>query len=129
MKPINLDMVLKPILTGFTDSDWGTDKNDRKSIAGYGFYFGTCLISWNSKKQASVALSSCEAEYMALAHAAKEGLWLRALLKYLGLSQQTTPIYCDNTAAITVSKDPANHARVKHINMRYHFIRGVIETS
>ena len=65
---------------------------------------------------------------MALAHAAKEGLWLRALLKYLGLSQQTTPIYCDNTAAITVSKDPANHARVKHIDMRYHFIRGVIET-
>ena len=83
---INFQQVLKPILTSFTNSDWGADKNDRKSIAGYGFYFGICLISWNSKKQASVALSSYKAKYITLVHVAKEMLWLRALLKYLGLS-------------------------------------------
>jgi hypothetical protein len=113
----------------WSDSDWARDEDDRRSISGYVFKLGDGLISWASKKQATVATSSTEAEYMALAGAASHGLWIRRLLGELGLDieNETTPIYVDNRGAIDLAKDSRHHARSKHIDIKYHFIRERIE--
>ena len=81
-------------------------------------------MSWSSKKQPTVAMSSMEAEYIALSHATKEAIWLRSLLIDLGLSPAgATTIYCDNQAAIALSHDFQFHAKSKHIDIQHHFIR------
>jgi hypothetical protein len=117
------------LLTGYSDSDWGGDTNDRKSTSGYAFLVtGSSTISWASKKQQTVALSSTEAEYMALSDACKEAIWLRQLLLDLGHPQiQATPILVDNRGSIELTKHPVFHARTKHIDIRYHFIREKVE--
>ena len=112
------------VFYGFTDSDWGQDTNDRKSISGYVFLLAGGAISWSSKKQNSVALSTMEAEYVALAHATKDSLWLRTFLTDLGFPlENPTSIFCDNQAAIAYAHDNQFHARAKHISTRYHFTR------
>lgn len=114
-------------LTGYTDSDYAGDISNRKSTSGYVFSLGTTgtgLISWSSKKQATVTTSSCEAEYIAACHSAKETIWLRALLAAIGFPQKgATRVAADNQGAIALTKDPSVHARTKHIDVQYHFVR------
>jgi len=111
------------ILTGYTDSDWGSNLADRKSISGYIFHFNG-PVSWNSKKQPTVALSSMEAEYIAISHATREAVWLRHALSTLGFPQ-TSPseLNADNQAALSFSNDEDSHRRTKHIDIRHHFVR------
>jgi hypothetical protein len=114
-------------LFGYSDSDRASQLH-RHSISGFVFFLGNGAISWSSKKQPIVTLSSTEAEYVALTHAAKELIWLRKLLSELKfLSIAATTLFCDNQGAITLSRDSTFHARTKHIDVRYHFIRQTIQ--
>ena len=115
--------------TGYTDADWGSGE-DRRSIGGYAFILNGAAISWNSKKQATVALSSTEAEYVALTQAVKESLWLQGILDDLGARKHLTEmsnISIDNQGAIALAKNPEFHARTKHIDIQYHFVSKHIE--
>ena len=111
-------------LVGASDSDWGSSKDDRRSTTGYVFMLNPSgpPISWKSKKQATVALSSCEAEYMALAAAVQESLFLYMLLKCY-LSQESINIFVDNQGTIDLASKYTTEKRSKHIDIRYHFIR------
>lgn len=125
---LNLGLVFRQStsmnLVGYCDSDWAADKNDRKSITGYVFMMAGAAITWKSKKQQTVALSSTEAEYMALGDAVKEVLWLIQLLKHVGLSINKPPvIFEDNEGCKMLSTHPVHHQRTKHIDIRHHFIR------
>lgn len=111
-------------LSGYTDADWGQDPSDRKSVSGYVFSISGGAISWSSKKQTSVALSTMEAEFIALGHGTKDALWLRSLLTDLGFPQKNpTSILCDNQAAIAFAHDHQFHARSKHIDIQCLFVR------
>ena len=102
--------------------------NDRRSTSGYVFILAGAAVSWSSKKQTSVALSSTEAEYIASAHAAKELIWLRELLAGLDLATNSpTTLLMDNQSAIAIAKNPAFHERTKHIEVRYHFLKKMVE--
>ena len=111
-------------LHGYSDADWAGDLESRKSTSGYIFRLGNCTISWRSKKQPIVALSSTEAEYVALCSASQEAIWLRNLVKNIGFPcKGPTTIHEDNQGAIALSKNPKDHPRTKHIAVKYHFIR------
>ncbi|KAL1582041.1 hypothetical protein WHR41_09299 [Cladosporium halotolerans] len=111
-------------LTGYSDADWGGDHATRRSTSGYIFMMGGGPISWCSKRQATVALSSCEAEYIALTQATKEAVWLRLLLTELGVPDaEPTRILADNQGAMALAKNPEFHTRTKHIDIQYHFVR------
>jgi hypothetical protein len=116
-------------LYGFTDSDWGGDNNDRRSISAYTFLLAHGAVSWQSKKQKTVALSSVEAEYMASTAATKEALWFRQFLSELMVKTRLPiPINSDSRGAIALTKNPEYHSRTKHIDIQYHFVRNhVIE--
>ena len=117
-------------LVGYSDSDWGADTDFRHSISGYVFTLDGGAISWASRKQKAVALSSTEAEYIAITEATKEAMWLRALLGELLGEEVTgapTQLWSDNRGAIALAKDNTGHRRTKHIDIRYHFIREAIE--
>ena len=112
------------VLIGYSDADWGGDCNDYKSTSGYLFMIGGTVVTWKSKKQSAVALSTAEAEYMALSSTAQEAVWLRELTSDLGNPQrQPTLIMEDNQSAISMAKNPQFHGRTKHINIKYHFVR------
>ena len=112
------------VLKGYVDADWASDVNDRKSTSGFVFVLAAGAICWSSKKQASVALSSTEAEYIAAAHATKEVVWLRRLLNELGQATKApTHLHIDNQSAIAIARNPEFHDRTKHIDVRYHFLR------
>ena len=114
-------------LIGYTDSDWAGSLDDRKSTSGYIFCLGTKPISWSSKKQKTVALSSAEAEYIAATDAACEAVWLKRLIEDLQQGDNDpTIIHCDNMSAIAMTKNPVFHARSKHIELRHHFIRDLV---
>lgn len=108
----------------FTDSDWATCPADRVSVTGYVWFFYGGPIAHVSRKQQTLALSSTEAEYMALAACVQEGLWIRSAFNSLN-QQVTLPfiVYADNTGAISLSSNPLNHSRTKHVDVRYHFLR------
>jgi len=112
------------VLVGYTDADWGGDKNDRKSTSGYVFKVFDNTVSWGSRKQSTVSLSSTEAEYIALAHGICEAKWIRHLLNELGIKcNGPTPIYEDNQSCIKVAEEPREHKRMKHVDVKYNFIR------
>ncbi|PKU66248.1 Retrovirus-related Pol polyprotein from transposon TNT 1-94 [Dendrobium catenatum] len=112
------------ILQTYTDADWASDSSDRKSISGFCTFLGPNLISWTVKKQVTVAKSSTEAEYRSLSAATSDVIWLRRLAEEFDLPQTTpTLIHCGNTSAIALAKNPVFHARTKHIEIDYHFIR------
>eukprot|EP00253_Pinus_taeda_P010257 PITA_10257 len=114
-------------LVGFSDSDWGGSLDDRKSTSGNCFSFGSGLITWSSKKQSIVALSSTKAEYVAVSSACTQALWLRKILEKIGEKQvQPTVIYCDNVSAIKLAKNLVHHSRTKHFDLKYHFIRDLV---
>jgi transposase InsO family protein len=113
-----------PTLFGYCDSDYAEDKNDRRSVTGYAFILSGAAISWVSRKQATVAHSTVQAEYMAASDAAKEAIWWRMFLSALGYPMDhATTILSDNQGSITNSKNPEDHRNMKHIEVRHHYIR------
>lgn len=113
-----------PII-GFCDANWAGDNSQKlKSISGNIFYL--CgKVSWMSKKQGSVAVSSCEPEYVSMSEATSQGLWLSCVLKELQMVPQNQPfyLYCDNESAIHTAENPVHHGRMKHIEIRFHMVR------
>jgi hypothetical protein len=111
-------------VSGYADADYAGCIDTRRSTSGCAILLGNNCISWRSKRQPSVALSTCEAEYMALCESVKEVIWLRMLLEELGLSQvNPSKILEDNQGCIKLAENPVVHGRSKHIDVRYHFIR------
>ena len=109
---------------GFSDADWAGDTNDCKSTSGYVFMLSGGAVSWSSKKQKCIALSTAEAEYIALSSAAQESIWLRQLMTELGTPPEApTMIFEDNQSTIAMTKNPQFHGRAKHIDIKHHFIR------
>jgi hypothetical protein len=110
-------------LIGYSDADWAGDVETRKSRSGYIFLLGGGAVSWQSRLQDVVSLSSAEAEYVAAVDAGKEAVWLGELLRQLGEEAVHTDLFLDNQSAIQLAKNPVNHRRSKHIETRYHKIR------
>jgi len=116
------------VLVGYTDSDHGADQVERTSTGGMAFYLGENLVSWCSQKQKTVALSSCEAEFMAATSAARQALWLRNLLSEITEERPSAvTLYVDNNSARALMNNPVFHGRSKHIDIKYHFIRQCVE--
>ena len=112
---------------GYVDADWGGSTLDRKSHSGFMFLLGGSPISWDSRKQRTVALSTTEAEYMALAECAKEAIYLKRFICELGFNKLANlKVFCDNQSAISLAENPTYHARSKHIDIRHHFVRDVV---
>ena len=107
----------------YSDADFGGYKFDRKSTSGTCHFLGHSLVSWHSKKQNSVYLSTAEAEYIAAGLGCAQVLWMNQTLSDFGLTYAHVPIKCDNTSAIIISKNPVQHSRTKHIEIRHHFLR------
>lgn len=113
---------------GYSDSDWAEDRFDRRSTSVYTYCVGCGSISWKSRKQPTVSLSSTEAEYKALSDSCKEGIWLGNVLSELRLRPlQPIPLHVNNEGAEALAKNPEHHDRTKHIDARYHFIRECVD--
>ena len=110
-------------LVGYCDADFAGSLTDRKSTSGTCQLLGMSLVSWFSKKQNSIALSTTEAEYVAAGCCCAQILWMRQTLSDYGLTFPPTTIYCDSSSAIDLSKNHVHHSRTKHIDIRHHFIR------
>lgn len=130
---LNLTLMFRPnknidVLCGFVDSDWGGDTVDRKSTTGFIFKMFNCTISWTSKKQQSVAISSTESEYVALSLAVTEACWLRKILiDFNFLMNEPVVLYEDNRSAICIANNPENNKRLKHIDIKFFFIKEKID--
>jgi hypothetical protein len=124
-------------LTGYSDADWADDINTRRSTTGYVVMLNNGPVAWKSHRQPTVALSTMEAEYMALTDATKELKWMRTFLSKLGHSNGTaksnstpdtpTDLFSDNQSAIQLARNGTSHARAKHIDIRHHFVREAIQ--
>ncbi|KAL5752812.1 hypothetical protein ACOSQ2_023319 [Xanthoceras sorbifolium] len=114
-------------LTGYVDADLAGNVDIRKSTTGYVYTLGGTAVSWVSQLQKIVALSTTEAEYVAVTEASKEMVWLQSFLEELGKKQEDNVLYCDSQSAIHLAKNPSFHSRTKHIQLRYHFIRSLLE--
>ena len=131
----NKDAVQGQELVGYSDADYAGDRDNRRSTSGFVFMLAGGPITWLSKKQTSVALSTCEAEYMAMSKASTEAMWLRKLLHEIDFSTPPTPpatnldiaikpmLYADNQGAIALTENPVFHNKTKHIENQYHYIR------
>ena len=117
-------------LVGYADADWGGNSMDRKSYSGFIFFIGNCPVSWESRKQSCVALSSTEAEYVALSEASKEAVFLRNLLMEIGYSNgDAVVLHVDNQGAEKLATNPVYHKRTKHIDIRYHHVRDIVKNN
>ncbi|WVZ01479.1 hypothetical protein V8G54_027548 [Vigna mungo] len=115
-------------IEGFVDSDFAGCMDTRKSRSGYVFtLFGTA-VSWRSTLQSVVALSTTEAEYYALAEGVKEALWLKGLVRELGFDQKSVCVHCDSQSAIHLANHQIYHSRTKHIDVKLHFVRSIVES-
>ncbi|GMI79054.1 hypothetical protein HRI_001574700 [Hibiscus trionum] len=121
------DETLGQFVVGYVDSDYAGDLDKRRSTTGYLFALAKAPVSWRSTLQSTVALSTTEAEYMAVAEAVKEAIWLNGLLEDLGVVQSHISLYCDSQSAIHLAKNQVYHSRTKHIDVRYHFVREIFE--
>ncbi|WJX52062.1 hypothetical protein P8452_38206 [Trifolium repens] len=117
----------KSTLYGYCDADWAGSADDRKSTSGGYFFLGTNLISWFSKKQNCVALSTAEAEYIAAGSSCSQLVWMKQMLKEYDVEQNALTLYCDNMSVINISKNPVQHSKTKHIDIRHHYIRDLVE--
>jgi len=119
----------RDVVDGYCDSDYAGDTNSGKSTSGYIFYLANGPISWKSKLQSVIAQSTTEAEFIAINLASKEAIYIIHLLKELGYYKQSIfPLYTDNNGALLLAKNPVFHERTKHINVKYYYIRDLIET-
>jgi hypothetical protein len=110
-------------LIGYSDSDYARCKVDRKSTSETCQFLGRCLVSWSSKKQTSVALSTAEAEYVAAGQCCAQLLWMSQTLRDIGYNLSKVPLLCDNESAIRMADNPVEHSRTKHIDIWHHFLR------
>ena len=113
-------------LCAYMDSDWAADKIRWQSVTGYFFKLAGGVISWQSHTQKTVALSSMEAEYMAISNCSKQAIWIKALLSEIRIWLKSVPIYGDNQGSIFIASNPVQESRTKHINIWYHFIYDLI---
>jgi histone deacetylase 1/2 len=112
------------LLSVFTDADWAGSTDDRRSTGGFAVFYGPTLISWSARKQPTVSRSSTEAEYKALANGTAEVIWIQSLLRELNVPQPRAPVlWCDNLGATYLTANPMFHARTKHIEVDFHFVR------
>lgn len=112
---------------GYVDADWGNCVIDRRSYSGYIFKLAGGPISWDSRKQRTSALSTTEAEYMALTEGVKEAIYLQRFLQELGFKDLSNlSVFCDNRSCLCLAENPTFHARTKHISIRYHFVRDIL---
>lgn len=116
----------KFVVEGFYDSDFSSDLDRRRSISGYVFSAGGSAICWRSGLQDIVALSTTEAEYMALVEAVKEGIWLKSLIEEFSYEQENINVWCDSQSALCLAKNNVHHERTNHISKKLHFIRDII---
>jgi len=117
---------LQPFFKALTDSDWGMG-DSCKSVSGFLIMMGASPLSWSSKQQAVITLSSCEAEYLATTHCACNVLWFHNLFAKLGFPQaQPTSLFCDNQGTVACTHNPHAHSKMKHISIQEHFIRDCI---
>src|ERR1051325_2242319 len=117
----------EPILSGYCDADWAGSADDRKNTFGGCFFLGNNLVSWFSKKQNCVSLSTAEAEYIATGSSCSQMIWMAQMLTEYNVTQDVMTLYCDNLSAINIFKNPIQHSRTKHIDIRHHFIRDLVE--
>ena len=117
----------KLVLTSFTDADMAEDVDTRKSTSGYLITFAGGAVSWQSRLQKCVALSTTEAEFIAATEACKELLWLKKFLRELGCSQERYKLLYDSQSAIHLGKHPTFHSKSKHIDVRYHWLHDVLD--
>lgn len=115
-------------LQGFVDADWASDSLDRKSYTGFCFTMSGSAISWQSRKQRATALSSTEAEYVALSEAGREAIYLRDLLYELTGSLIKINLYCDNQSALKMATNHQCHNRSKHFDVKHHFVREIAKS-
>ena len=122
-KKVELDQIE---VKGYCDADYAADLDKRRSLTGYVFTLGGNLVSWKSTLQHVVALSTTEAEYIALTEAIKEAIWIKGIINELGIKSSSVKLYCDSQSAIHLSKNTMFHERTKHIDVRLHFVRDII---
>ena len=121
-KTANVDLI------GYSDADWAGDHDDRHSTSGQVFLMGNGAVSWSSRKQSLVALSTSEAEYVALSLATQEAIWLRRLMSDIRESaEEPTNLFEDNQGTIAMAKNPVSHSHTKHIDIKYHYVREAIQ--
>ena len=116
-------------IIGFVDANWGADQSlECKSTSGYVYFVFGGPVVWSSKRQTTVALSTCEAEYVAASEAVSHGMWILQFLQELFIRspQSHFVLHCDNQSAIQAASNPVHHGRMKHINLRHHFIRDAL---
>ena len=115
-------------IEAYSDADWAGDTTDRKSTTGFVIMINDSVVSWLSKKQSTIALSTAEAEYMAISSTTQELMWIRQLLDELMMPlKYPIRLLSDNRAAISISTNDVNHSRTKHIDIRHHYIRDIIK--
>jgi hypothetical protein len=115
------------VITGYSDSSWADDKDDRKSTAGHCVYVNNNLISWCTRKQSVVATSTTEAELIAVYEVVKEMEWMSMLLTEMGYRvRKPMTVWCDNLSTIQITKHATNHDRTKHIDVRYFYVRDLV---
>ncbi|CAM8916329.1 unnamed protein product [Rhodiola kirilowii] len=111
-----------PYLVGYYDADWAGNAEDRKSTKGGCIFLGNNLVSWQGKKQNSISLSTAKVEYIVAGSCCTQLLWMKQMLSEYGVEQEEMTLYCDNMSAISISKNPVQHSRMKHFDIRHHFI-------
>jgi len=114
-------------LIGFCDADYVGDRIERKSTSGNCQFLGENIISWASKRQATIAMSTAEVKYISAASCCTQILWMKHQLEDYHISANSILIFCDNAAAIFLSKNPIRHSRAKHIEIKHHFIRDYVQ--
>ncbi|KAK4268262.1 hypothetical protein QN277_024943 [Acacia crassicarpa] len=130
---INYGLLIRPLprlhVQAFADSDWATNKEDRRSISGYCTFLGTNPVIWVSKCQSVVSRSAIEAEYRSLADASSDVVWVMKLLQEMHVPITETPIvWCDNSGAIALASNPVLHSKTKHVEIDIHFLREKVAT-
>ncbi|KAG8490261.1 hypothetical protein CXB51_016079 [Gossypium anomalum] len=123
---VNAFGITKDGVIGYVDADFVGDLDRRISLTGYVFTIGGCAISWKAILQTTAALSTTEAEYMAITEACKEAIWLKGLFSELNKDLQISTVFCDSQSAILITKDQMFHERTKHIDVQYHFVHDII---